>query len=666
MKFSIFKKVALWLLIIISAVEIIMFAVLYTYTYNKAVSEATGDIREAAKSASEQISFYDPNALTKKDIGEDTYIPYTLDNLCEQYGIDMIMFLLPDTQNNTVRYLRSGLSNKIKNNYTTYLYLDDYTPGSYIVGGMTEEMKKAFAGDDSGVTAHIKNGNEDKLVCYMPVIKTYFADENGERYDPTITSLISAEISLNKVMTDINKRFREFAAIMVVVTITVGISAVVILYFRVSKPLKKISSKMKGFVSEQDVAFEKLPVKGNDEFAEMSDSFNTMADELERYINDVAELNRQKTELNIAQNIQMGLLEPPSFRNNTVVIKASMMTAKDVGGDLYYYHILENGSVFVAIGDVSGKGITAALFMSRAITLLNQYAKSAYSPAKILFEFNNDLVGHNPNMMFITAFIAIYNPKTEELTYSNAGHNYPYLVSDQLIPLNAENGIIAGLFTDSEFPEYSVRMKTGDRLFLYTDGITEAENNEGDFFGEERLEKVLCEHIDCDAEGLLNSVSEEISAFVHGAEQSDDMTMLTLQIAPVHQTQHLHLEAETENLEKINHLISNLDLPDALLYMLNIIAEEVFVNICSYAYPDRQGEIDFTLTSNDSKIVMTFEDSGIPFDPSENRVNIDEYTADPTVGGLGRHIALTGADHYTYERKEGKSVLRLFVNNQSQ
>lgn len=251
-------------------------------------------------------------------------------------------------------------------------------------------MKRAFEGDESGIVVHITNKNEDKLACYMPV--WYYGDSENGKAGAKIKSIVSAEISLQNVTSDFNKKFREFAVIMFIATLTVSISAAVILYFRVSKPLKKISKRMKGFVSDQDREFEKLPVKGNDELAEMSDSFNTMAEELEQYIDDVAELNRQKAELNIAQNIQMGLLEPPSFQNDTVTIEASMTTAKDVGGDLYYYNILENGNVFVAVGDVSGKGITAALFMSRAITLLNQYAQLGYSPSKALFEFKEPLI----------------------------------------------------------------------------------------------------------------------------------------------------------------------------------------------------------------------------------------------------------------------------------
>ena len=527
MKSSIFKKVALWLLIIITAVELVLFVALYNYTYNSIVNEATVNVTSAARAAADHIYYVDPDKFSAdSDEGMDVAIIFT--NTCIQYDADTVYLILPDLKDDSAKYIARGISTRQAEQQESELSND--LTGQYVEGGMSDEMKRAFAGDDSGITTHIRNGDEDKLVCYMPVL--YYENPDSESPETEIRSVVRAEISIKNLTSDFNKKFREFAIIMVIVTLTVGISAAVILYFRVSKPLKKASKRMKGFVSDRDAGFEKLPVKGKDELAEMSDSFNTMAEELEQYIDDVAELNRQKAELNIAKTIQMGLLEPDSFENDIVKIGASMMTAKVVGGDLYDYHILENGNVFVAIGDVSGKGITAALFMSRAITLLNNYAKLGYSPAKMLFEFNNNLAAHNPNMMFITAFVAVYDPKTGELTYSNAGHNYPYIISDKLTALNTENGIIAGSFEDVEFPEYTVKMKPGDCLFMYTDGLTEAENKSGELFGEARLEEVLLKNKACGAESLLNAVTAEINGFARGAEQSDDITMLTLQIKP--------------------------------------------------------------------------------------------------------------------------------------
>ena len=271
-------------------------------------------------------------------------------------------------------------------------------------------------------------------------------------------------------------------------------------------------------------------MKGKDEIAEMSDSFNSMAEEIDRFLMRMSELNRQKAELNIARTIQRGLLEPQEYRGGDVSVTACMLTAKDVGGDLYDYHVLADGSVFVAIADVSGKGVTAALFMSRAITMLNQYAQLGYSPAKILYEYNNRLVGHNPNRMFITTFVAVFNPQTGELVYSNGGHNPPYILSDTPVVLDQRGGAAAGVFPNVQYREYTVQLRPGDRLFMFTDGVTEAQDREGGFFGEERLEAVLRSHADSDAAGLVNAVKDAINDFSNGAEQADDITMLALQV----------------------------------------------------------------------------------------------------------------------------------------
>ena len=652
MKLSIFKKVALWLLLIIAVVEAVMMIALYSFTYNNAVNQATSAIKAAAGYAANQLTFFNPKNFALES-NEERIITSQLELSCNRYDIDKIYLLLPDVSRNTVMYLERGISAKEESKAEQHP-IDDLT-GNYVDGGMTAEMEKAFSGDDSGITAHIQNDKENMLVCYMPVVNYADGEDN-----PKISALVSAEISISEVIKNINTQFREFAVIMLIVTVTVGLSAAVILYFKVTKPLTSISGKMKGFVSNRDAEFKKLPVKGSDELAEMSASFNTMTEEIDSYIDDVAELNRQKAELAIAQSIQMGLLEPRAFQNDAVTIRALMTTAKVVGGDLYDYHTLPNGNIFVTVADVSGKGITAALFMSRALTLLKQYADWGYSPAKMLFEYNNNLAGHNPNRMFITTFAAVYNPTMHELTYSNAGHNYPYILSDKLIKLDGKNGMIAGVIKNLTYPEHIIKMKPGDKLFMFTDGVTEAQNNKGDFFGEETLEKVLIRHRTCDAEGLITAVTEAVSTFVQTAEQADDITMLTLEINS-DPAKHLHLQAKTGELEKINQLISNMNFSDDRRYQLSLIAEEVFVNICSYAYPEKDGDIDFTLTCKDGKAVMTFEDSGIPFNPSENRINMEAYQANPTVGGLGRHIVFASVDNYSYERRQDKNVLTLML-----
>ena len=519
MKHSVFWKIIVGLLFFTSVAEAGLLILLYSLTYNHALEDATSHIQSAASSAAIAFEAYDPNSYEDYD-DSDRYLM----EMCEGLDITYLYIVKPDVENRNETYLSTGWGNNASDEFKYNRY-----NGYVAKGQLHDEQIRAFQGEEK-VMLHEANQYDDTLICYTPVKKYYSLKTHT--FVNKIESIVCAEISLTSIMQGINRRFFHIALLIALTTfLFLGVTGGV-LYFRVSKPLRLISRRMKGFVSRKDEFFEKLPVKGRDEIAEMSDSFNTMAEEIDDFITRLSEMNRQKAEMSIAHTIQRGLLEDQDFCNDDVSVKATMLTAKDVGGDLYDYHVPENGKVFVAIADVSGKGVTAALFMARAITLLHQYAKLGYSPGEILHEFNNQLAEHNPKKMFITAFIAVYDPKTSELTYSNAGHNPPYIISDKLTTLNEKGGAAAGIFKDLTYSEYTVKMKPNDKLFLFTDGVTEALDKEGRFFEEERLEEVLCRQTKADAQGTVSAVLDAVKGFANGAEQADDITVLALQIAP--------------------------------------------------------------------------------------------------------------------------------------
>ena len=517
MRHSVFWKIIIAVCLLTITAEVGMLFFLYRNTYNLTVKDATAHIKYAASSAARALETYDPYDLNDFKQGEKV-----LNEICNGLDITYLYAIRPDFENKDELYLATAWGKNASPEFTENRY------SGYVAKGMLHpEQIRAFQGEKE-VLIHETNQYDDTLICYTP-IERYFSDTHV-MYINKIASIVCAEVSLTSVMEEFDSRYRQLLFVILAVTVLILGSTGILLYFRISKPLRLISRRMKGFISQKGEFFEKLPVKGKDEIAEMSDSFNTMAEEIDSFIAKMTELNRQKAELSLARKIQRGLLEPQAFSNGAVSIRASMLTAKDVGGDLYDYRVLENGDIFVAIADVSGKGITASLFMARAITLLSQYAGLGYSPGKILHEYNNSLAGHNSNRMFITTFAAVYRPQTGELVYANAGHNYPYILSDSLITLNEKHGVAAGVFKNVQYPEYSAKMKAGDRLFLFTDGVTEAENKEGGFFGEEKLEAVLQVHRDGGAEELVNAVTDEINSFVHGAVQSDDITMLALEV----------------------------------------------------------------------------------------------------------------------------------------
>ena len=345
--------------------------------------------------------------------------------------------------------------------------------------------------------------------------------------------VIGVEESVRSMMNDFVRRFWFYAGLLAMVVLLITVSVVIVIRGRVSRPVKRISKRMESFVSDREKDFEPLPVRGRDEFAVMSSAFNSMAEQIDDYLANIEQMTKEKhtqaAELELARNIQMGLLRPNRFTTESASISTYLRPAKNVGGDLYEYEVLDDGRVYIMIGDVSGKGITAAIFMARAVTLLHQYAILGQSPKELMDMFNQSMVDLNPEALFITAFVAIYDPSDHSLTYSNAGHNFPYVISDGVTMLEDAHGCAAGMFDEEEYTEKKIVLKKNDVVFLYTDGVNEAKNGD-ELFGTEKLESVLKGMCGRTEEEIVDGVLKEVEDFVSGAEQSDDLTILTLRV----------------------------------------------------------------------------------------------------------------------------------------
>ncbi|MDO5448698.1 MAG: SpoIIE family protein phosphatase, partial [Clostridia bacterium] len=396
---------------------------------------------------------------------------------------------------------------------------------------------------------------------------------------------------------------------------------------------------------------------GQDEFAMISSAFNSMTDDIDKYIDNINSLAEEQSnrnaELNIASKIQFGMLPKEEFNSWYADVNAVMLPAKEVGGDFYLYLPLDNSKMLTAIADVSGKGISAAMLMSITLTLMREYAKMGLSPAEILEKANNTIANNNSANFFVTAFVGIYDAKKCEYTYANAGHNVPFLINEKFTCLDGNLGTVLGLFEDEEYEETTVKVQSGDRIYLYTDGVTESINEDKDFYGVEQLISVLKQDGNC-IENIKNSIFE----FRGEAEQFDDITMMEIKFRS---DIDLSLDYNKKELKKIKNII--LDTPlernDQLNLYLSI--EELFVNICSYAFDGEapEGEkIDFNLSVN-KDVVVTLKDGGQEFNPLEDIADIEDYDIDTMIGGLGRFLAVNGVDDSSYERVDNKNVLTI-------
>lgn len=310
---------------------------------------------------------------------------------------------------------------------------------------------------------------------------------------------------------------------------------------RITRPLQQLSDYARA-LPEQDLSsagpiprhIEQLPVDQPDEVGRLAAAFMFMDQQLRekiaKLVQETSSRERMESELNIAHAIQMGLLPPPpdSKQLDQLDLYATMKPAREVGGDLYDYFMLPDGRLCLAIGDVSDKGIPAALFMAVTRTLIRALAEEETDPALLMERINNSLSENNPNMMFVTLIVAVLDIQSGEMSWANAGHPPLCILQadGQLRLLEGRSGPACGVQEGLPYRSFSTVMAPGECVFGYTDGITEALNPGGDLYGEQRLFALLGRASTLTCQDLAGAVLDDVQAYAAGTEQSDDITMI--------------------------------------------------------------------------------------------------------------------------------------------
>ena len=257
-----------------------------------------------------------------------------------------------------------------------------------------------------------------------------------------------------------------------------------------------------------------------------------MQEQTEKYEQEHENATRMGTELRMATDIQASQLPSlfPAFPNRPEFdVFASMTPAKEVGGDFYDFFLIDDDHIGLVMADVSGKGVPAALYMMASRIIISNHAMMGKSPAQVLSDANTSLCENGSEDMFVTVWIGILELSTGKLTAANGGHEYPVLMKDGCFELyNDEHGLVIGGIPGMTYENYEIQLKPGDKLFVYTDGVPEANNRERKLFGIDRMLQALNRNPDASPEEVLSNVMENINAFVAGAEQFDDITMLCL------------------------------------------------------------------------------------------------------------------------------------------
>ena len=373
-------------------------------------------------------------------------------------------------------------------------------------------------------------------------------------------------------------------------------------------------------------------------------------------------------EMNVARNIQEGILSADFPDNASYAVYAEMATATEVGGDFYDYFLIDESHLALVIGDVSGHGMPAAMFMTLSKTLIKVYAQAHHAAGKVLELSNRYLQQSNPAKFFVTGWIGILDLSTGVLTYANAGHNLPVLVRAGREPafLRAKPNFVLGRRRLVRYTENRVKLSPGDKLVLYTDGVTEAQSPDGQFFGDDRLLEIIGSEKEHSQKDMLISLRRAVNDFENGGEHCDDATALALyfkdylQVTP---PQSKRFFLTVDNFDSVTDYIAErctaAGCDETTVGQIVIASSEILANIDMYVY-ENGGEIELLTKCRDRRMTVVFKDNGKPFNPllvQEPDVTLPLGERKP--GGLGIFIVKKLMSDVSYAYTGNQNVLTI-------
>jgi sigma-B regulation protein RsbU (phosphoserine phosphatase) len=423
-------------------------------------------------------------------------------------------------------------------------------------------------------------------------------------------------------------------------------------------------------------------IHSEDELRQLRDSFDYMQTSLKQYIKDLqvttASKERLLSELVIAHDIQMGMIPTTFPHRQDLDLFASMIPAKEVGGDLYDF-IIEGDQLSFIIGDVAGKGVPASLYMAVTRTLFRNLAGNYQSAANIVREMNHAIASTNDSFVFVTLFVGVLDMKTHHLNYCNAAHNAPVLLTanGDCRLLNVEVNLPVGIEDRYHYEDQQIDFPLGSSLLLYTDGLTEAvyvaRNGNRRLFGEDRMLYDLEINRNASAQEMVEYLNHHVAIFGDGTEQCDDITLLFLrhgidgsQHHPYSMPNHILLKNEMTEISRVKSFFFSVcreyGIDDELGKSLNLALEEWVANVINYAYhKGSRGHIDITAEMNDDLLRLVIKDSGIPFDPtSHGEADTRSELENRPIGGLGIFLIRSIMDDFSYQRTaDGYNIVTL-------
>lgn len=647
MKHSIAKSILIFILII----SLLFTGVMIFFTVKNASEDAYDHSQVKASKAAEAVSsLY--SGLSRKVLLENEDVRYNIQSTMQVFLNENDLFLLyiviPDEEDGTINYLFI-----VGTNDAQEIVNDCRENPIQKRSSFSESMRNIMEGISQREDLELDNQFGHVISTYVPL------RDNKQEIMAVVGADVSVSMTRLSLMSSLPKKL--------LACFIIGFFSPLFLYFvlkkKIIEPTLEISEAMKEFGKDGNYDAPALELHCDNELALIGNSFNSMASNIRDNIARIKEYtemqNRQEYELKAASRIQQGFLPGPHYENDLLQINACMLPAKNIGGDFYDYFDYK-GQTILMIADVSGKGLSGAIFMASAITLIRGFVKQFPDPHDVLTAVNKELEHTNPNMMFVTVFLAYIDREKGLIRYCNAGHNLPYLISDGRIKsLPASGGLPLGILVEESYETAEEILPLGATLFLYTDGVNEARSASGTFFGNERLEALLRTSRDGDR---IGAVQRELAHFVEGCEQYDDITMLAF----TSKAEQLILPAKVSCFAQLKSwILEDENIPEDIRKALCLMAEEIFINISSYAYEEADGDVIIRKQiQKDGSCLLQFTDKGKPFDPTQDITDIDSYDPFQQIGGLGRFMVDSLADAWHYTNMEDSNILLIIKKPQ--
>ena len=480
--------------------------------------------------------------------------------------------------------------------------------------------------------------------------------------DGNVVAFIGIDDDLSDVQLELAKEQQMLMLAVLVYFIIAHILSLVLLRRVVIHPIDSLSKKMRSFIEDKNTELPKRSYIFTDEVTDIQDSFEKMAGDISAYVKDIEEYSMEKAkdaaQIDVARKIQSDIVAPDfNIIGNGYNAFCVERPARAVGGDFYDIFSLNDKEICVIVGDISGKGISAALFMVMVKTNLRNYVNSGASMAEVLKHVNGEICRTNSQDMFATVFLSVLNTETGVLRYANAGHEKPLFLCENPYYLEPDSGMALGLFDDATFVDEECTLKDNQGILIYTDGIVESINTEKKQYGMKLLKenvKNLCAHSaeKYESEKVVRFVIDSVDDYSKDMEQFDDITCVAL-IYRDNEKERLLLKPELSSFDIVKEkMIAFLGNTEESRNKI-MACEEMFSNIVNYSGTDTINVI-FRLKYNVFAVELI--DHGVPFDPINAVIRNKDFLELDT-GGMGIKLARLNTKEMIYSRTEDSNRL---------